>query len=128
MRLVGIVIPDEKKIVVALTYIYGIGQTRANKIVREAKIDPDKRAKTLSLEEANRLKEVIEKNYKIEGDLRREITANIKRLKDIKTYRGIRHARRLPVRGQSTKRNSRTVRGNVRKSVGYGRKPAAQKT
>jgi small subunit ribosomal protein S13 len=128
MRLVGIVIPDEKKIVVALTYIYGIGQTRANKIVREAKIDPDKRAKTLSLEEANRLKEVIEKNYKIEGDLRREITANIKRLKDIKTYRGIRHARRLPVRGQSTKRNSRTVRGNVRKSVGSGRKPAAQKT
>ena len=128
MRLVGVIIPDEKRIDVALRYIYGIGQTSAARIVSEAGIDPSKRAKTISLEEANRLKEVIEKKYKIEGDLRREIAANIKRLKDIKTYRGLRHTRRLPVRGQSTKRNSRTVRGNARRSVGSGRKPAAQKT
>jgi len=128
MRLVGIIIPDEKRIDVALRYIYGIGATSAAKIVREAGIEPSKRAKTLSLDEANRLKEVIEKKYRIEGDLRREIASNIKRLKDIKTYRGSRHTRRLPSRGQSTKRNSRTVRGNVRKSVGSGRKPSAQKT
>ncbi|KKU10490.1 MAG: 30S ribosomal protein S13 [Parcubacteria group bacterium GW2011_GWB1_46_8] len=128
MRLLGIIIPDEKRIEVALRYIYGIGETAAQKIVRDAGIDPNKRTKTLSLEEANRLKEIIEKNYKIEGDLRREITGNIKRLKDIKSYRGMRHIRRLPSHGQSTKRNSRTVRGNVRKSVGSGRKPAGQKT
>lgn len=128
MRLVGINIPDNKRIEIALTYVFGIGRTSATKILRQTKIDPGKRAKDLTLEEANILREIIEKSYRIEGDLRRELTATRKRLKDIKSYRGLRLAKNLPVRGQSTKRNSRTVRGNTRKSVGSGRKPAAQKT
>lgn len=128
MRLVGVNIPDNKRIEIALTYIFGIGRSSAKKILEQTKIDPGKQAKDLSAEELNALRQVIERDYRIEGSLRREIQANIKRLKDIKSYRGIRHLRRLPVRGQSTKRNSRTIRGNVRKSVGSGRKPAPQKT
>jgi len=128
MRLVGINIPDNKRIEIALTYIFGIGRTSAAKILQQTKIDPGKKAKELSMEEANTLREIIEKTYRTEADLRRELTANRKRLKDIKSYRGLRLAKNLPVRGQSTKRNSRTVRGNARKSVGSGRKPAAQKT
>lgn len=128
MRLVGVNIPDEKKIVIALTYIFGIGRSSAQKILKQAKVDPEKRTKELTTEEFNRIKEEIENNYRVEGDLRREIFANIKRLKDIKCYRGIRHLKRLPVRGQSTKHNSRTVRGNVRKTMTSGRKPPPQKT
>ncbi len=108
---------------IALTYIYGIGRSSAQKILKEAKIDPSKKASELDANEVNLLKEIIEKNYKIEGELKREIIMNIKRLKDIDSWRGMRHIRGLPVRGQRTRTNNRTVRGNVRKTVGSGRKP-----
>ncbi|HOM68221.1 MAG TPA: 30S ribosomal protein S13 [Candidatus Paceibacterota bacterium] len=128
MRILGADIPDDKRVEIALTYVFGIGRTRAREILENTKIDFSKKSKELTPQELNKIKEFVEKNYKVEGDLRREIASDIKRLKDIKCYRGIRHIKRLPVRGQSTKRNSRTVRGNVRKSVGSGRKKAASKT
>ena len=109
-------------------YLYGIGRTRSNEILEQAKIDPNTRVKDLSEREVNALRELIEKNYRVEGELRREVAMNIKRLKEIGAYRGIRHLKRLPVRGQRTKTNSRTVRGNVRKTMGSGRKLSAQKT
>lgn len=121
-------IPEKKKIEIALTYIYGIGRTLSPKILNEAKIDVNKISSDLTQDETNRLREIIEKKYKIEGDLRRELVMNIKELKDIGCWRGIRHSRGLPTRGQRTKTNSRTVRGNVRKTVGSGRKPAATPT
>ena len=124
MRLAGINIPDQKKIEYALRYIYGIGLSAAQKIVATAKIDPNKRAKDLTQDEINKLREIIEADYSIEGELRREIMMNIKRLKDLQIYRGTRHARGLPARGQRTKSNSRTRRGNVRKTMGSGRKTA----
>lgn len=127
MRLIGINIPDNKRIEIALTYIYGIGPSLANKILKSAEVDFDKRAKNLTPEEINRLKEIIEKNYKIEGELRQLVRQNISRLKEIQSYRGIRHLKRLPVRGQRTKTNSRTVRGNVRKTVGSGKRKAELK-
>lgn len=122
MRLVGINIPDNKRIEIALTYIYGIGRSSASRIVQTANINFGKRAKDLTSEEVNKLKECIEKNFKFEGELRQIIRSNIKRLKEIQCYRGRRHERRLPVRGQRTKTNSRSVRGNVRKTVGSGRR------
>ena len=128
MRIAGTNIPDNKKIEYALPYIYGIGLSVSKKIVEVARIAPGKRAKDLTPEEINRLREVIEKNYEVEGDLRRIHMLNIKRLKDINAYRGIRHIRGLPVKGQRTKTNSRTRRGNVRKTMGSGRKPAASPT
>jgi small subunit ribosomal protein S13 len=128
VRIAGIAIPDKKKIEFALGYIYGVGHANAKVILKAAKVDPSKRAETLSQEEIGRLREIIEKNYKIEGDLRREIMMNVKRLKDISTYRGLRHMRGLPVRGQRTKTNSRTRRGNVRRTMGSGRKPSATPT
>src|SRR3989344_274925 len=100
MRISGIVIPDKKRVEVALTYIYGVGLPASQKILSAAKVDPNKRAEALSQEEVNRLREILEKNYRIEGDLRREIMMNVKRLKDIGTFRGTRHMRGLPVRGQ----------------------------
>ncbi len=127
-RIAGINIPENKKIVIALTYIYGIGLVLSKKILTEAKIPPDQKAKDLTPDDVSRLKEIIEKKYKIEGELRREIMMNVKRLKDIDTWRGMRHLRGLPVRGQRTKTNTRTIRGNVRKTVGSGRKPAATPT
>lgn len=128
MRIAGINIPDNKKIEYALPYIYGIGLPSARKIVESAQIDSSKRARDLSPAEVGRIREVIERNYRIEGDLRREIMTNIKRLKELNTYRGIRHIRGLPVRGQRTKTNSRTRRGNVRRTMGSGRKPAGSPT
>jgi small subunit ribosomal protein S13 len=125
-RIAGVEIPENKKIWIALTYIYGIGRTLSWKILREAKVNPELKAKDLKPEELNRLKEIIEKNYKVEGELRREKLMNIKRLKDIGCWRGLRHIKGLPVRGQRTRTNSRTVRGNVRKTVGSGRKPPPQ--
>lgn len=127
-RIAGISIPDNKRIEASLPYIYGIGATLSVKILKEAQINPDTRANKLTMEEISRLKEIIEKNYKIEGELRREKMMNIKRLKDIGSYRGMRHIKGLPVRGQRTKTNSRTVRGNKRKTMGSGRKPSAEKT
>ncbi|OGH91595.1 MAG: 30S ribosomal protein S13 [Candidatus Magasanikbacteria bacterium RIFOXYD2_FULL_39_9] len=128
MRVAGISIPKEKRIVVALNYIYGVGPTLSKKILAKAKIDENTRTKNLTPEQEDALRLIIEKEYKTEGDLRREVQANIKRLKDIKAYRGIRHMKHLPVRGQRTKTNSRTVRGNVRKTMGSGRKPEGLKT
>lgn len=122
MRIVGINIPDNKHIDVALTYIYGIGLPSAKKILENAKINPMKRAGDLNPEEVNRLKGLIEKNYKVEGELRQIVKQNINLLKEMQTYRGARHSRHLPVRGQRTKTNSRTVRGNVRKTAGSGKR------
>jgi len=122
MRLLGINIPDNKRIEASLTYIYGIGLSRSQSILDSSKISPDKRTKDLTPEEVNRIKNLIEKNYQTEGELRQIVRKNIQHLKELQTYRGSRHARRLPVRGQRTKTNSRTVRGNVRKTVGSGKR------
>jgi len=127
-RIAGVNIPENKRIEISLTYIYGIGNALSKKILEEMKIDVNKKASDLSAKEVNDLKSYIEKNYKIEGDLRRQIMINIKRLKDVGAWRGMRHAKGLPVRGQRTKTNNRTVRGNVRKTMGSGRKPAAAPT
>ncbi|MFH1657577.1 MAG: 30S ribosomal protein S13 [bacterium] len=127
-RIAGVNIPDNKRIEISLTYIYGIGRVSSKKILAESGIDPNIRAAKLTPEEINRLKEIIEKNNKIEGDLKKEIMMAVKRLKDINCWKGMRHVKRLPVRGQRTKTNSRTVRGNVRRTVGSGRKaPPAPK-
>lgn len=128
MRVSGVTIPQNKQIGVALTYIYGIGSTGAKAILSKANIDETIRVKDLSQDQEDAVRSIIEKEYKTEGDLRREIGANIKRLKDIKSYRGTRHMKHLPVRGQRTKTNSRTVRGNKRNLATSGKKPAAQKT
>ena len=127
-RIAGVNIPDNKRMEIALTHIYGIGRSLSSKILSQAKIDPNLKANKLSSEQLNLLKDIIEKKYKIEGELRRERMMNIKRLKDIGSYRGVRHIRGLPVRGQRTRTNTRTVRGNVRKTMGSGRRPAAEKT
>lgn len=127
-RIAGVNIPEQKQILIALTYIYGIGRALSWKILNEAKINPFGRAKDLTPDEINRLKEIIEKKYKVEGELRRMVMMNIKRLKDINSWRGIRHLKGLPVRGQRTRTNTRTVRGNVRKTVGSGRKPPPSPT
>ena len=126
-RIAGITLPPNKRIEIAITYIYGIGITFSNKILSEANIDKNKKAGELNETEVNKLKDIIEKNHRVEGELRRDILMNIKRLKEISTYRGSRHSRNLPVRGQRTKTNSRTVRGNVRKTMGSGRANAADK-
>ena len=128
VRISGVVIPNDKRVEIALTYLYGIGLTLSQKILEINKINPDTRVKALSDDEANRLRAYIEKTYKVEGDLRREVSNNIKRLKDIGSYRGSRHTKKLPVRAQRTKTNSRTVHGNVRRTTGSGRKQTGQKT
>jgi len=122
-RIAGVNIPEQKQIKIALTHIYGIGRSLAQKILAQTKIDPFLRAKDLTPEQMNLLKDTIEKQYKIEGELRRETMTVIRRLKEIGCWRGIRHIKGLPVRGQRTRTNTRTVRGNVRKTVGSGRKP-----
>jgi len=127
-RIAGVTIPNEKRIEIALTYIFGIGRTKANAILALAKIKPEIRVKDLTDEQANKLRDIVEKQNKVEGDLKREIYADIKRLKEIGSYRGIRHTKGLPVRGQRTKTNNRTVRGNVRKTATSGKKMSAQKT
>ena len=127
-RISGVNLPSKKRIEIALTYIFGIGITSARKILQQAQVDPAVRVSELSEVNENKLREIIEKNYKVEGNLKREIISNIKRLKEIVAYRGIRHARNLPVHGQRTKTNSRTVRGNVRKTATSGKKASAQKT
>lgn len=122
MRIVGINIPDNKRVEVALTYIYGIGPTLSGKILDGAKIQKDKRVKDLTAGEANAIKSFIDSHYKIEGELRQIIKQNVGHLKEIQAYRGLRHLKHLPVRGQRTKTNSRTVRGNIRKTAGSGRR------
>ena len=110
-RILGVDLPKEKRVEISLTYLHGIGRTLSNKILKTAGIDPNVRAKNLTEEEISRIVAIIQKDYKIEGDLRREISQNIKRLMDIGAYRGIRHKRGLPVRGQRTKTNARTRKG-----------------
>ena len=123
MRILGITIPNNKHLDIGLTALYGIGVSRARMILKEAGIDPNIKADVLTVDQENAIRKVIE-TMSIEGVLKREIASNIKRLKDIKAYRGVRHMRRLPVRGQRTKTNSRTIRGNVRKTMGSGRRKA----
>jgi small subunit ribosomal protein S13 len=121
-RIAGVTIPAQKRIVIGLTYIYGIGDVRSVEILKKAKVDESIRAKDLTLEQENAIRVIVEKEYRVEGELRREVMGNIKRLKDIGSYRGSRHTKKLPVRGQRTKSNSRSVRGNVRKTAGSGRR------
>lgn len=120
-RIAGVDLPRDKRIEVGLTYIFGIGRSSARKILRETGINPDTRVKDLTEEEVSKLREVIGRDYKVEGDLRREISMNIKRLMDIGCYRGLRHRRGLPVRGQRTKTNARTRKG-PRRTVGAKKK------
>ncbi len=127
-RIAGVNLPKNKRIEIGLTYLYGIGLSLSQKILKQANIDPNIRTDDLTEDQINKLREFIEKGYRVEGDLRREVMMNIKRLKEIGCYRGDRHSKHLPVRGQRTKTNTRTVRGNVRKTMGSGRKPPAQKT
>jgi len=127
-RIAGVNIPTEKRVEIALTYIYGIGPTRSLKILTQANINPDVRVKDLTEAEITRIREILEKNFKIEGDLRREVSQNISRLKEIGSYRGMRHKLGLPVHGQRTKTNSRTKRGGKRVTVGSGRKKTSAKT
>lgn len=126
MRIQGITIPDDKQLEFALTAIYGIGRARAKSILSKIGIDSTKKATDLSSDDENKIREVIEK-IKIEGELKREVSSNIKRMKDIGSYKGSRHNKKLPARGQRTKTNSRTVRGNVRKTMGSGRKSVDKK-
>ena len=126
MRLVGVNLPDDKRTEYALTIIYGIGWTNVKEVLKLAKVDGNKRVKDLTEDEAKRLQNVIEKTFKVEGDLREEILNNFKRLKEIGSYRGLRHLRNLPVRGQRTKSNARTKRGK-RKTVGALKKEDAAK-
>lgn len=127
-RIAGINLPNNKRIEIALTYIYGIGRSTAGKLLKDLKISLDKKTSELNEQEVNILRQTIEKSFKVEGELKREILTNVKRLKEINSYRGSRHAKRLPGRGQRTKTNSRTLRGNVRKTMGSGRAASAQKT
>lgn len=128
-RIAGVILPNEKRIEIALTYIYGIGPSNSKKILTETGIDVNTRTKDLTPDQVNKLRNTIEKGEnKIEGELKREVLSNIKRLKEIGSYRGSRHTKKLPCRGQKTKTNSRTVRGNVRNTMGSGRRQALQKT
>lgn len=126
-RIAGVNLPKNKRMEIALTYIYGIGKSSANHILQQANINRNKKTDELSEQEENALRQIIERKSQVEGELRRVVGRNIKILKEIGSYRGIRHKRNLPVRGQRTKTNSRTVRGNVRRTMGSGR-TKAQKT
>lgn len=126
-RVAGINIPNEKRVEIALGYIYGVGPSNSKVILKEAGIDPSIRVKDLTESDLEKIRNIISRSYRVEGDLRLEISQNIKRLKEINSYRGHRHSRGLPVRGQRTKTNARTKRGR-KVTVGSGRKPAAQKT
>lgn len=121
-RILGVDIPKEKRIEISLTYLYGIGRNLSKKILKEANINPDTRAKDLTDEEVARITSVIQKGYKVEGDLRRELSQNIKRLMDIGSYRGLRHRRGLPVRGQRTRTNARTRKGPRRMAIALKKK------
>lgn len=121
MRISGITIPDNKRLRWGLTAIYGVGLARSIAVCKEAGIDPMRKVSDLTPEEENEIRRRLE-SFKLEGDLKREVSQNVKRLKDIGSYRGTRHSRKMPVRGQRTKTNSRTVRGNVRKTMGSGRR------
>jgi small subunit ribosomal protein S13 len=126
-RISGVNVPDAKRAEIALTYIYGIGLTSSKKILASTGVNPDTRVKDLTEAEVSKIREVIDKNYRVEGDLQREVSQNIKRLKEINSYRGLRHKANLPVHGQRTKTNARTKRGK-KVTMGSGRKKSASKT
>jgi len=126
MRILGITIPETKRLEIGLTTLFGVGRSEAQRILDKVKVDWGTTAKDLSPEKENEIRKIVE-SLKIEGDLKREVSGNIKRLKDIKCYRGVRHMRVLPVRGQRTKTNSRTRRGNTRKTMGTGRRAVEKK-
>lgn len=121
-RIAGVTIPNNKRLVIALTYVYGIGPTKAGKICEMTQVDPKTRVKDLAEADLNKIRDIVEKQNKVEGELRREVVGNIKRLKEISSYRGARHSKNLPSRGQRTKTNSRTVRGNVRRTTTSGKR------
>ncbi len=123
-RISGISIPENKRAVISLTYIYGIGPSASKEILKQVGVDEKKRTSELSEEEIGKIRQFIDSKHRVEGDLKRERRENIDRLKRIECYRGVRHKRNLPVRGQNTRTNSRTVRGNTRKTAGSGRKGA----
>jgi small subunit ribosomal protein S13 len=125
-RIAGVDLPRDKRVEVSLTYIYGIGQSRSQEILAQADVNPDTRVRDLSESEVARLREIIDRNYRVEGDLRREVAMNIKRLQEIGCYRGIRHRKGLPVRGQRTRTNARQKRG-ARKTVAGKRRSRAKK-
>ena len=127
-RIAGVNIPNEKRIEISLQYIFGVGPTLSKKALATTKVSPDIRTKDLSEDDLNKLRDYIDQNVKTEGNLRQEVLLNIKRLKEIGSYRGTRHSKSLPVRGQRTKTNSRTRHGNVRRTAGSGRKKSAEKT
>jgi small subunit ribosomal protein S13 len=126
-RIAGVDLPRDKRVEIGLTYIYGVGRSRSNEILDGTGIDPDTRVKNLTEAETSRLREHIDRNYRVEGDLRREVSRNIERLKKIGSYRGIRHSRGLPVRGQRTRTNARTRKGPRKTVPGRGRKRGAKK-
>lgn len=126
-RIAGIDLPREKRVEIGLTYIYGIGRSSSNVILREAGVNPDTRVKDLAEDEIARLRDVIARNYRVEGDLRREVSMNVKRLMEIGCYRGLRHRRGLPVHGQRTKTNARTKKGPKKTVAGRGRRRGAKK-
>jgi small subunit ribosomal protein S13 len=121
-RIASVTLPNNKRVVIALTYIYGVGLTTSKKVLAQAKVDENVKVKDMTDDQVNAVRTILEKTYRMEGDLRREVLGNIKRLKDIGSYRGNRHMKRLPVHGQRTRTNSRTVRGNVRKTMGSGKR------
>lgn len=127
-RIAGVDLPRDKRVEVSLTYIYGIGRTRSNEILERVGIDPDKRVSDLTESEVSGLRQTIDREYQVEGDLRRQVQQNIRRLKDIRCYRGIRHIRGLPVRGQRTRTNARTRKGPKKTVAGQGRRRGLKKT
>jgi small subunit ribosomal protein S13 len=128
VRIAGVTLPQQKRIDAALPYIFGVGWPASKRILEAAKVDPSKRTSELTEAEVAKIREFIEKNYTVEGALRQQVTNNIKLKKEIGSYQGLRHIRGLPVRGQRTKTNSRTRRGNVRRTAGSGRKSSSEKT
>ena len=125
-RIAGVDIPREKRVEISLRYLYGIGPTNSRDVLRKARVNPDTRVKDLTEEEVNRIREIVDKGYKVEGDLRREVNLNVKRMVEIGCYRGVRHRRNLPVHGQRTRTNARTKRG-ARKTVAGRRKASSKK-
>jgi small subunit ribosomal protein S13 len=121
-RIAGVTIPNDKRVIIALTYIFGVGDTTSKKVLAQAKVDGNIRVKDLTEDQVNAIRTILEKTYRLEGDLRRLVLTNVKRLKEIGSYRGSRHIKNLPVRGQRTKTNSRTIRGNVRRTMTSGRR------
>jgi small subunit ribosomal protein S13 len=126
-RIAGVDLPRDKRVEIGLTYIYGVGRSRSNQILEQTGIDPDTRVKDLAEAEVAQLREIIDREYRVEGDLRREVQMNIKRLQEIGCYRGLRHRRNLPVHGQRTRTNARTRKGPKKTVAGRGRRRGAKK-